>query len=146
MSRDLIWDAWYPVLEPSGLSGIHQVQQVAISETATITTWRVESRTVATLIAEVIGIPSAGAAAAAQDIDFLVHFGAAGETLAAHSVTDTARTYDLTGTAGTATVIADLTPLFADIGPGDIVACQVTHNTIGGPIDYLGIRFSHAWY
>lgn len=95
--------------------------------------------------AVLVGVPSAGAAGAARDIDLYTSYGSPGERCDQHEEEDTSTTYDLTGESGNL-VELDIAPLLSSLQPGDLVGLRVAHNAVGGTIDYLGVvlRYSTA--
>ena len=92
---------------------------------------------------ELVGIVSAGAAQAARDIDFYTSYAALGEPSTQHQQSDLTSVYDLSAVSGQIYSF-DLTALFTALAAGDYAGVQVDHNSIGGAIDYLGIRLGYA--
>jgi hypothetical protein len=86
-----------------------------------------------------IGIISAGAAGASKNIDLSSDYGAIGEAYNLHSESDTATTYDFTGKANQYAAI-DLSVVLSSLSANDYVGIFVDHNSIGGDIDYVGIK------
>lgn len=98
----------------------------------------------ATLISlEAVGIPTAGAAGAARDIDLFSNYGAVGDLFNANAESDTGTTYDLTGTADRLTEVLDFAAVLSGAVPGDFCGVQVDHNGIGGAIEYLGLFITY---
>lgn len=91
---------------------------------------------------ELLAIPSAGASGSGKDIDFSASYGTIDESPSNHTASDTTSTYDLTGRSGLITVF-DLTALFGSIAANDCVGIWITHNSIGGVIDYIGVRIRY---
>ena len=89
---------------------------------------------------KLIGIPSAGAAGAAKDIDLSSEYGAIGEASNNFTESDIATTYDLTGTSGEITEVLDLNVVLSSLAAGQFIGVFVDHNGIGGAIDYLGVK------
>ena len=133
-------DMWYPVATPDRLVGIHHCLRVAGGATASLATFRLTGRFAGLINVEVFGVPTAGAAGPNKNIDFTVNYGRPTEPHANHTGSDTTTLYDLTGTSGEITVIANLVDLFATPGSGDVCTVQVKHTALGGQIDYLGLR------
>ena len=89
-----------------------------------------------------LGIPQVAAAGAGKDIDIAADYAAAGETRTQHTANDTTTVYDLTG-KGDVLWELDISGLFGSLAAGDWAGLKVTHNAIGGAIDYLGIRLTY---
>lgn len=85
-----------------------------------------------------VGIPTAGAAGAARDIDIESDYATFGEIYNTNSETNTTITYNLTGTADRITSL-DISSVFTGIAANDLCGFFFTHNAIGGTINYLGI-------
>lgn len=92
---------------------------------------------------EAIGIPSAGAAGAARDIDFNSNYALVGEAITANAESDTGTLYDLTGTSGEFFAF-DVSVVFSALQPGHICGLEIDHNGIGGNIEYVGIRLVYT--
>lgn len=88
---------------------------------------------------EMIGIPSVGAAAAAQNIDLFSDYGAIGEDITEHSEAEITTAYDFTGLALKFAVI-DVSVVFNSLAAGDICGLTIDHKNIGGTIGYKGIK------
>jgi len=88
-----------------------------------------------------LGVPTAGAAGAAKDIDLFSDYAGVGEAYNTHSQSDTTSTYN----TGSANVIFELNiaPLFTSLAASDCAGIFVDHKSIGGTISYLGIVM---WY
>jgi len=89
-----------------------------------------------------IGIVDPGAASTLRNIDFTTNYSSLGEDYQTHVQTDTASTYDLSGT-GDQLYSFDLTSLFSNITAGDLCGIYVKHNSIGNSIYYLGVSISY---
>jgi len=88
--------------------------------------------------ATVIGIPSAGAAGAARDIDLDSTYGDVGMSVTQYAETDTAITYDLTGTSGQFYAM-DVSSVLNNLGPSQFGGINIDHNSVGGTIEYLAL-------
>lgn len=112
---------------------------------STTVTWRAPFHYSATIAAELIAIPRAGAAADERDIDLTLVNAAVGEQDGHHTTTDTMSTYDLSNKLDCLVVIP-VTPLCDAIGEQDYCTLTITHNEIGGAVDYVGLRWVYSVY
>ncbi len=87
-------------------------------------------------------IPESGAAGSSKDIDLYSEYGGLGEAHNQHAESDTAATYDLTGTSDEIYEL-DLTPVFSSLAAGDYCGLEIDQNSIGGTINYIGIRLKY---
>lgn len=100
----------------------------------------VPMRYAALIEAKLVGIVSADAANDGLDIDIGVSLAMPGQDSEDRTVSDTSTVYDLSGLEGQLYEFDLFALLDPAIGPCDIVAVQIDHNAIGGPIDYVGLR------
>ena len=92
---------------------------------------------------QAVGICSAGAAQTARNIDLTSDYGAIGELSTANSQSNTTITYDLSAAAGRITGL-DISSVFTSIAAEDFCGILITHNTIGGNFDYIGILLKYT--
>jgi hypothetical protein len=92
-----------------------------------------------TLVAcKVMFFPTAGSAGAGKNIDITTEYCGDGEIYNQHTATDNTTLYDFTGRANIRTEI-DIAPLLGLLSPDDQVGIQVSHNAVGGNINYIGV-------
>lgn len=139
-------DEWIPVQRPDVVVGIHNALRIGPTGAASLCAFQFDGRFANLILLEVIGVPSAAAATTDQDIDIRVDYAQVLEAVDFHTAADTATLYDLTGTSGQITVIADAAALVSEPVAGHLLTVQVAHNDLGGPIDYLGVRVCYVVY
>jgi len=92
--------------------------------------------------AHVVGIVgSAGAAGSSKDIDLFSSYGKLGELSTQHAEQNTSATYTIPAVGQVFEL--DVAIVLSDLQPGDIVGLEINHGPIGGPIDYIGLRFRY---
>jgi len=127
--------------EPSGSTGDYRTRTVAGSGS-----WRVSFQVppdFKSLVSLVVGcIVSAGAAGSGKNIDLDSDYGAAGESSTAHSESDATSTYNFTGLSGMHTDI-NVAGVFSQLAADDRCGLLITHNAIGGALDYLFLRLGY---
>lgn len=133
-------DRFFAPGDPTGNVGAYPTVSVGSAGVGRFL-FRTDQRFTSAMICELVGVPSVSASGPNKDIDVKIEHAAPSEATDAHTITDTATDYDLSGLDGRISVIADLTKYLVALGPGEYVAVEVTHNNIGGAIDYLGVRF-----
>lgn len=119
--------------------GTHIVTQIAATGSAPFG-FNIPLDFVSLVSCELIGQASLGAAGASKDIDLVGEFGVIGEGANNTIETDNTTVYDLTGFQDLIKPVLDLSVVMTAIAAGDYVGVSVTHNAIGGFIDYLGVK------
>lgn len=84
---------------------------------------------------------SAGAAGGGKNIDLSSSYGAIGESSTIHTGTDTTTTYTIPPLGSIGHI--DATNVFSSALASDFCGLLVTHNAIGGSLDYLGIYINY---
>lgn len=126
-----------------GVVGDYAVKNVTMNGSANFT-FSIPADFVTLVSIKLIGIPSLGAAGAGKDIDLASDYGTIGEDSNFHSETDTTTVYDLSGTQDKLTEVLDLSVVLSVLAAGDYMGILVTHNGVGGDIDYLGIKLTYT--
>jgi hypothetical protein len=85
---------------------------------------------------EILGYVAAGAAGTAKNIDFSVQAGDVGQAFNTHTASDTTSTYNLTGYTNQLYSF-NITALFSTVVAGNNVGILISHNAIGGNINYI---------
>jgi hypothetical protein len=129
---------WFPA-EVTSTLGDYQVRSVSNNANWRFT-FQVPHDFGSLVSVDLIGAPQAGAGTG-KNIDLTSDYGAVGESTANHSESDAASTYD-TGTNGKWFALS-LSSVFSSLAAGDFCGVNVTHNSVGGTIDYLGIRLRY---
>jgi len=91
---------------------------------------------------EAVGIVSSGAAQTNRNIDLSSDYASIGENFQQHSETNTTILYDLSGKSNQL-VGLDVSSVFSQIVAGDFCGLNINHITIGGSIEYIGIRLRY---
>jgi len=123
--------------------GSRRTKEIAANGDSEIS-FAVPPEAVSILSAKLIGIPSVGAAGSGKDIDVSSEYSALDESRTTHIESDTTSTYDFTGKANQTITIKDLISILTNVTGGDFVGVSINHNSIGGAIDYLGVRLTYS--
>lgn len=76
------------------------------------------------------------------DIDLYSNYAACGENKNTHQESNTTSTFD-TGTVNNIETI-DLSSVFSSLSAGDLCAVHIDHNSIGGALNYFGVRLVYT--
>jgi hypothetical protein len=132
-----------PAQTSASLSASTFGRQVVVSVAAnggTNMTFVIPGEATSIVAANLLGMPTSGAAGAGKDIDFYTDYGGIGESPTTHQESDLVSTYDFTGLTGIISTIADLAGILTNAIGGDVVGLEIDHNSIGGAIQYLGLQ------
>jgi hypothetical protein len=88
------------------------------------------------------GFISAGALGAGKNIDLVSNYAGVGQVYNTNSQSDAASTYNL-GAIANALQEYSLATVFSSLHAGDMCGVQITHNALGGAVDYVGIRLKY---
>jgi hypothetical protein len=91
---------------------------------------------------ELLGIVPAVTAGPDKDIDLYSDYGFIDQPANQYSESDVSATFDLTGMGGKIARF-DISSVFTQLQARHICGLRIDHNTIGGPIHYLGIRLRY---
>ena len=143
LPQSIVMERWFAGTDYNAIIGDYRAENILTNGVKRFT-FAVPADFGTLVSLDLIGIPSAGADGAGRDIDLSSDYALVGEASNTNSESDTTTTYDLTGTTGQITAVADLSVVFSSLAAGHVCGVAVTHNAIGGTIAYLGIRLRYT--
>ena len=131
-----------PTVGGNASFGDYKTQQVASNGTSQFTFF-VPANYVSTVSLALIGRVSSGAAQINRNIDLFSDYASVGELSGNHSEANTTILFDLSTFSGRIAAI-DISSVFTSLGAGDVCGVTVDHKSIGGNIDYLGVKLEYS--
>ena len=133
-------EVFYPV-ETSGNAGNFRTRRVGATGNQNFNTI-IPDDFVSLVSVEAVGIVSgAGTSGIDKDIDLASNCVGATDLYTSNSVTDTTSTYTISDQNTVWEM--NISSVFSNISAGDYCGINIDHNSIGGSIDYLGIKLKY---